>query len=420
MHKKIIFLFTLFLLSAQCFASGFSIYEQSSRATGMAGAFIAQTGDASSIFYNPAAISQLKGLHFTLGSTVIQTKFAFTGPENIDDKKYTPAKEGLFTPAHFYGSYAFNQKIVIGLGIYSPFGLSSTWGDDQHPWVGQQLATYTNLQTLFVNPVVAYQPLTWLSVAAGFQLVRADVQMDKSVYFLPRNVLGKSSLTGQAMSYGWNLGIQFRPIDRITLGLTYRSNVGLKFKDGKAVFTFPDTGDETINREISAYFPAQTKSSAKLTLPASIGAGINFRFTENLSFELDYLWTQWSVFDTLSVKFSDPVAGQTQAKYPRNYQNSYAWRFGLEYRVIPGLFVRTGYAYDYHAVPQAYVEPSLPEGNRHNYSLGAGYTWKNLTIDGAIYILLQDDRKVENSVFNFNGEYSGLANLYSLSLSYAL
>ncbi len=419
MRKKYFFLLTVLLFGTQVFASGFAIYEQGSRATGMAGATIAQSGDPSSVFYNPAGISDLQGIHFSLGSTIIQTKFAFTGPTNIDSKKYTPAKEGLFAPSHFYGTYSFNKNLFAGVGIYTPFGLSSTWGDKQNPWVGRQLTTYTNLQTLYINPVVAYR-FSNLSIAAGFQIVRAEVQMDKSVYFTPRIVFGESSLSAQTMSYGFNFGLQYRPIKRLTAGFTYRSNVQLDFSDGTATFDFPDTGDEIINQEIATYFPAQTKGSASLTLPAMIGLGLNFRFTENLSFEVDYQWTGWSSYDTLTVTFADPVAGSTESKTPRNYQDSYTWRFGMEYQAMPHFMIRAGYAHDQHAVPDAFVEPSLPESNRHNYTLGAGYTWKNLTIDAAVHILLQDDRKIENSAFNFNGEYAGLANLYSFSLSYAL
>jgi len=419
MLKRILFVFVAFLYSSLSWASGFSIYEQGGRATGMAGAVIAHSGDASMVFYNPAAITALKGTHIMLGSTVISTDFAFTGPANLDDKKYTKADKGFFPPTHFYATYTLNDWLSAGIGFYSLFGLSSKWGSDQQPWVGRQLATYTNLRTFFFNPTLAVK-LPWdLSAAAGLEIVRGDVQMDKDVFYTPRYVYGKSSLTGGSMGYGFNLALQYRPLEKLILGITYRSNVTLDFKDGTAEFIFPNTGDDIINQEIASLFPRSTAASASLKLPAMAGAGLAFWFTKNLSFEADYLWTGWSSYDKLTVEFAKPVAGETRSVSERHYEDSYSLRFGMEYLIDENMTLRAGYLWDRHAVPDAYVEPSLPEGNRHIYTIGLGYKWQNIRVDAAYQILLQDDREISNSVQNFDGKYSGLANLFGMTVGYA-
>jgi len=419
MLKRMLFVFVLFLYGSLALASGFSIYEQSNRATGMAGAVIAHGGDASMVFYNPAAITALNGTHILLGSTIITTDFAFTGPANLDDKKYTEADKGFFPPAHFYATHALNERFSIGAGFYSLFGLSSRWGSDSQPWLGRQLTTYTNLRTFFFNPVLAVQ-LPWgFSLAAGAEIVRGDVQMDKDVYYTPRNVFGKSSITGDAMGYGFNLALHYRPLDNLSFGVTYRSNVTLDFNDGTAEFTFPDTGDDIINQEIASVFPRTTAASASLKLPAMAGVGVAFWFTKNLSFEADYLWSGWSSYDKLVVEFDQAVAGETRNVSERRYEDTYSLRFGMEYRIDESWTLRSGYLYDRHAVPEAYVEPSLPEGDRHNYSIGLGYNWQNITVDAAYQILLQDDREITNSVQNFNGKYSGLANIFGMTIGYA-
>lgn len=418
MLKRILFVCVIFLYGSLAMASGFSIYEQSSRATGMAGAVIAHNGDASMVFYNPAAITALQGTHIMLGSTAIATDFAFTGPANLDDKKYIEADKGFFLPTHFYATYAINDRFSAGFGFYSLFGLSSRWGSDSQPWVGRQLSTYTNLRTLFFNPALAVK-LPWgFSAAAGVEVVRGDVQMDKDVYYTPRNMFGTSSLTGDAMGYGFNLALQYRPLKQISVGVTYRSNVTLDFNNGTAKFNFADSGDEIINQEISSLFPSRTAASSSLKLPAMAGAGVTFWFTDNLSFEADYLWTGWSSYDKLAVEFDQPVAGETQSISERRYEDSYSLRFGMEYLIDDSFTLRAGYLWDRHAVPDAYVEPSLPEGNRHNYTIGLGYKWHNIQLDGAYQILLQDDREINQSVQNFNGKYSGLANLYGLTIGY--
>ena len=227
-------------------------------------------------------------------------------------------------------------------------------------------------------------------------------------------------LEASATSYGYNFGVQLKPFRFIELGALYRSNVSLDFKDGDATFIFPNTGNDVINQEIAGFFPAKTKGSAKLTLPDLMGLGVAINFTENLSAEFDYVQLGWSSYDKLKINFQDTVAGKTVSESIKNYEDSFSLRFGLEYRIDPNLSIRAGYIWDRHTVHDEYVEPSLPEGNRHNYTLGIGYKWHNLQIDASYQALIQDDRHVENSVHDFNGKYTGLANLYGLTFGYAL
>lgn len=418
MTKKITLISLMIIFAHQTVrASGFSIYEQGARATAMAGAFIARADDPTAVFYNPAGIRTLQGWQISLGTTLIQTEFAFTGPQNIDSRKYTRARKGRFAPSHFYATYAVNSWLSAGFGFYSLFGLASDWGSPDNPWVGRQLATKTDLKTFYYNPMLA---VNWkgVSFGLGLDVVQSSVVMEKSVYFTPRSMFGESRLDGDATGLGFNLGIQARLFNKLRLGATYRSNVDLNFKDGQASFDFPASGNAVIDAEIAQYFPASTGGSARLKLPAMIGLGVAFDFTENLNFELDYLLTGWSSYDKLEVTFAEAVAGQKKSTSLRNYEDSHSIRFGMEYRARPYLALRAGYLYDRHAVPGAYVEPSLPEGDRHNYTLGFGLNMRSITLDGAWHILLQDDREVTNSIHNFNGQYTGLANLYSLSLGY--
>ncbi len=414
MFKKALLI--LFLPASFLFASGFSIYEQGSRATGMAGAFLARADDPSAVFYNPAGIAGLPGWQFQMGATAIQTQFSFTGPLSMDQYYYSAAKKGLFFPPHFYATYAFNEKLSFGLGMYSPFGLASTWKDK---WVGRLLATNTELRTIFINPVAAYKIWDNLSVAAGVSWVQASVVLEKDILFAPRYLFGHSKLEAKANGFAFNLGLHYRLWEKIEIGLMYRSTTQLDFSDGTAFFTFPTTQNAIVNQEVSTYFPAKTKATSKLTLPASYGLGVAYDMTENLSFEADYLAMGWHTYDQVKIDFAQPVAGQRTSVNPRNYKDTFSLRLGLEYRLDRHFTMRAGYAWDYHAVPSAYVEPTLPENDRHNYTVGLGYRDRHFSVDAAYHILLQDDREVKNTVNDFDGTYSGLANIFSVTLGYA-
>ena len=52
-------------------ASGFSIYEQSAKASGQAGAWIARADDAAANWYNPAALTRMDGMQIQFGINLI-------------------------------------------------------------------------------------------------------------------------------------------------------------------------------------------------------------------------------------------------------------------------------------------------------------------------------------------------------------
>lgn len=407
---------TIVFSSSLLFASGFSIYEQGAKATAMGGAFIAQANDITSVFYNPAGITSLEGFRLGLGTTIIAPAFAFQGPTNVDPNLYTEAEKNIFPPSTFYSTYQINDKLTAGFGFYTLFGLGSEWATD---WPGRQLATNSTVETFYLNPVIAYEVIDGLSVAAGFSAVIATVTLEYSVWFGPRSVFGETKLDANTTGYGLNLGLQYKPTEDLSLGVVYRDNVMLEFSDGEVTFDFPATGNPVADAEIAAFFP-NTGGSADLELPTLMGAGIAYQFTDKLIAEFDWMQLGWSSYDELVLKFDEPVAGRDESVAVRNYEDSYSLRFGLQYQVDDALALRLGYLRDNKAVPDDYVEPSLPEGDRNLYSIGFGYKINNLTIDGFYMLLTQDDRTISNSVEGFNGKYTGLGNLFGVSFEYGL
>ena len=65
-------------MSSRAQASGFQIDEQDTRAAGRAGAVIANPGNASAIYYNPAGIAVLSGVQMQLGAAVVAPTADFT------------------------------------------------------------------------------------------------------------------------------------------------------------------------------------------------------------------------------------------------------------------------------------------------------------------------------------------------------
>jgi long-chain fatty acid transport protein len=425
MLKKFTMLVSTIVFSASMvFGSGFSIYEQGAKATSMGGAFIAQANDVSGVFYNPAGITALDGFQLGLGTTIITTAFDFTGPVGIDPNLYTKAEEGLFPPTHLYATYKLNDQLSLGFGFFTMYGLGSEWPAD---WVGRELATTSEVQTFTLNPVVAYKLMDNLSVAVGLQYIIGNVVLEKSAaYIAGINDYVESKLDASGSGVGFNIGVQYKATDDLSIGVVYRSNVTLAFDGGDATFDFNSTTPAN-DAFVRGLFP-NTKGSSELTLPTEIGVGVAYNFTKDLTAEFDWMQLGWSSYDELVVKFDDPIGPDqiTETVAEKNYEDSYSLRFGLEYR-MDKLALRLGYLRDNRAVPDEFVEPTLPEGDRNLYSIGAGYTMGDITIDAFYMLLTQDDRKITtskvpitaNSPSTFNGEYKGLSNLFGLTLGYS-
>ncbi len=258
MLKKLSMIAIVILFSvSMVFASGFSIYEQGAKATAMGGAFIAQANDVTGVFYNPAGITSLDGLQLGLGTTIIMPSFAFEGPVPLSNAK-TEADEGIFTPVSFYATYKINDDISAGFGFYTLYGLASEWPSG---WAGRELATTSEIQTFFLNPVVAYNLTEGLSVAVGVSVAFGNVSLERSVAMLPFPLFAESRLEGSATGYGFNIGAQYQVNKELSIGAVYRGNMLMEFDNGDVTFDIPLTGDPALDALFAFGLPNTTGSA---------------------------------------------------------------------------------------------------------------------------------------------------------------
>jgi long-chain fatty acid transport protein len=89
-----------------------------------------------------------------------------------------------------------------------------------------------------------------------------------------------------------------------------------------------------------------------------------------VSFEADYQWTRWSVFDTLPVNF----AVAPSRAVVESYQNTHGIRIGGTVALSDKVTFRGGWDHHGGAAPQQTVTPLLPEGQRNEFTGGLG--WK--------------------------------------------
>jgi long-chain fatty acid transport protein len=417
MQKKLMLgIFVLLMSTSLVLASGFSIYEHGAKSMALAGAFTAQANDASAVFYNPAGITQLSGWNFMAGGTYIMPTSSFTGPTPLTT--VSELEEWNFLVPHFYATYAITEDLSAGFGFFVPFGLGTNWGND---WVGKQLATKSEVQTMFFNPVIAYQVTEGLSLAAGVEYVLGNIALNRVAVLPPQlgSLEGDVELSGDAKgAFGFNFGALYQATDNLSLGLAWRSNVDLDI-DGTATFAFPVTGNPQLDGTIAALFP-ETDGTATISLPTFLNLGIAYKPLENLTVELDWFQIGWSSYDKLAVDFEPETQGVTDIEVTKDWKDVSSIRLGTEYRWNEKLALRLGVLRDFDPMPDETVDPSLPGGDRWLFCLGGGYSFGSLTVDLGYNLLMQDDRTIETSDSGFNGTYESSGHLLTMTLGYAI
>ncbi len=416
--KKVLPIFLLItLFSASIFAGGFQLNEHGARAMAMGGAFTGLANDPSAIFFNPAGITQLKGTQFYLGSTLIAPLGAYKVPG--ETKLEYEQKTNVFTPINLYVTQEITDKLYAGIGVNNPYGLGTTWPST---WVGKYLALDTQLKSFFITPVVAYQLLDNLSLSVGGTFAWSDVKIQRKS---PSPVGGDFNLTleGDGTAFGFAAGIFYKPLPKLSVGLSYRSEVSFDLKgtatSEPATFKHPQLGDLP--------FP-NGNITAPLTTPQNATFGIAYKAADNVVVTADFQYVGWSSYDKLEVTFENydldlnPLNGkQNVSSVERNYENTFIVRAGFEYDVNSAFKLRGGIFYDRNPVKTEYVEPTLPDADRVGLNIGYGAKLtENLRLDISYLLLLFSDRKVSNSKFGLNGTYSNTAHLFGVNLAYSL
>jgi long-chain fatty acid transport protein len=391
--------------------AGFALMNQGTAGMAQGNAFVAEADDASAIFYNPAGLSQLKRPQFYQGSFFTYPDREFHGTD-----QFSQTVHRVYPTITAYFAYPVNDRVALGLGFFSPFGLGSSWPSD---WVGRYLFTYSTLKTYNVNPVASVKLLDNLSLAAGLDVLWSAVRMKKKLP-MPFNLPdGESNLGGDGNGVGYNLGVLYEPIGGLKLGVAYRSEIFVKHK-GDLATTLPSP----------LVSPSNIGGSANITYPPTVTMGINYSRLKPFTFEFDATWTGWSTYDELKVTLDKPIPGGSTNTLvtPKNWHDAWAFRFGANYEVKQGMKVRAGYIYDLTPVPSGSFEPQLPDANRHVFSVGGDLKIKRFTLGVAYNYVLIEGRSKSNTIatngvgppaaFQANGPYRSDVHILGLNWSF--
>jgi long-chain fatty acid transport protein len=335
-----------------CRASGFLIYDLSGDAVGRGSAVSASVSEPAAVWFNPAALAFMGGASVSVGGVLVTAGSSFAPAAGGTS---TESDRGTFFLPTLFAAAAPTSRVAVGVGVYTAFGIGVRWPDD---WVGRESAIAASLETLAFNPTAAFKLDPRLSLAAGFDAVRAAVDFTNG---LPALVGGDVRLGGGTWGYGFNVAALYRPLpERLHVALTYRSRVRLAFA-GRADFS-------PTNPDFLPALPDQP-GSATITLPDIVTLGVMLRPRADLTLELDVDDVRWSSYQRVDITFASAPARVIEP----DGHDSFTVRAGADLRRGPrGLHLRGGLVYDQSAVPSEGLGPGLPDANRLDAAAGVG------------------------------------------------
>ena len=443
-HRSRLTFTALTLIAASAFApqaqaSGFQLREQSPLSQGNAFAGVsAGGGDISSLFFNPAVMTQYDGVQFSFGGTYVglsakyengtSTRTATLLGLGFQSAPVTNANLNTISgsPSHpnaaisavlpeFNIMYSVNKDLKIGLSLNVPFGLTTEYDSN---WIGRYHALKSDLKTIDIAPSLAYRVNEQFSFGVAFVARKADAELTNAVDYgtaLALKVgpaLAAAGLSTVSPGPGQN-----SPVAAIAMGApnatfgtpgyatpgAWDGQAGLKGSGWgygwKAGVIFQPNQDLRIGLAYSAAMTMTLKGDASFSYPAAMpptdlaaltGAGLRngqgqadlaLPATASLGFDWKASPTfalQGEVARTTWSRFKELRVkfdtGLADSVTDEGWNDTTFVSLGGTWKLNQDWVFRAGLGFDKSAVDDAHRTPRIPDNDRKWVSFGASYT----------------------------------------------
>jgi long-chain fatty acid transport protein len=388
----------LFCLVTNGFSHGILIGEQDAEAVARGNAFTATADNPSAIYYNPAGITQLESQQLRLGAYALTYQTDYLSLAGAASKS-TRAYEAL--PQLYYTYSLSKLPVSFGIGVYSPFGLSMKWPENSG---FRSAALDGSVQYFTVQPVIAFrlrpskagiaqendgnakgvrkvahttfEPDLSLAIGPTLNYARTDLKQGLS------QIAGNDyfRFKGDAFAPGFTVGLRWQPLEQHAFGVTYRSATKM------------DYSGHTDTVSLASGLSLRQDAKAEFEFPQSVTLGWSWRPTPEWNVEFNANWTDWSSFDTVSIR-------QTSSTVPLtlNWRSSWYFAWGVTRKFEGGWRASAGYIYSQNSVPDGNFTPLVPDTDRHAGSIGIGRDMGKWSWDVAYQLTRGTERTVNGS-----------------------
>ncbi|HEY1171850.1 MAG TPA: outer membrane protein transport protein [Verrucomicrobiae bacterium] len=373
-------------------AIGFRIVNQDAAAIARGNAFTATADTPAAMYYNPAGITQIEGTQAQLGFYITSVNSTYHSPAG---GKAHSLFEVQPVPQMYLVHSPKESDLSFGLGTYAPYGLGIEWPEDSG---FRTLALEGRLMYTTVNPVVAWQALPSLSIAAGPTLNYGRVELRQGI-FLP-TAGDEFKFKGTDFAYGYTVSARWQPTEKLAFGINYKSKSEMTFR-GHSV-AMPYTAEET--------------TRATIPFPQYIMGGVSYRPTPDWNFEFNVDWTDWDSLNTVTFEKS---SGNTPFAF--NWQSSFLYEFGITRKLKDGYFASIGYFYSGNSTSAVNFNPLTPDTNLHVGSLGIGRQLEKWSWAVSYQIITGPKRTITGSTPSIGGQSAdGTYKFFNHSLNIAV
>jgi long-chain fatty acid transport protein len=357
---------------------------QGAAAIAQGNAFAAQADDPTAVFYNPAGMTQLRGVQHTIGVQLVNVNTQFTSPTGISTSNEQPFPIGLPPPGQLFvtanlkdlGVHALGD-LSVGLGVQNLFGFAAKYPQNG-PFASA--VTYAQLPLLDIKPTVAYKVTDRLSIGLG-----ADI-------FTFASFLGEGQLEQQSTSPGGGGIPAGTSLELNGKGTTAGLNASVLYSLWQTdagtprlnlAFIWRSQAVLPVNGELRANGALVATTTSSIRLPEIYTWGVAFwpiRTPERAwKVEVNVDYARWQSIPNFDVHLSN---GSTLAN-PQQWSNTVSVGTGTEYKWLElpshpdwNLAVRTGYMHSPSAIPDVNFNPAAPDSEVHIVSAGVGLLCK--------------------------------------------
>ncbi len=410
------------------------------RSSALGGAVTARSVGFDAFYTNPAGAAGFERPFVGGALKLLDTRgLRLEDSEGNHDPRGTMRESDIALVPAAAGYYPLREGLVFGLGFGAPFALAGSL--EEKSGIHRFNMTEIGLIVTELVPTISYRAAPWLSLGVGLDIVAFKHLRTSSMlgddYLAPLGVPADADTepdgrirldTGKEAwlpvppfddfapafdEFGYTLGIELRPTDRLSFGVTYKSEIATTF-----------TGRVRTN-------PGGTRLrddfEVDLDMPRHVQGGVAYELLpDELILSADLQWTDWSSAEGIgseaTIAFEDgTILGLRGLKVNWNGNDTLAFRFGAEYRYDSRLSLLAGYVYDPSIFDDDSVDILTYSSDRHLFSLGFSYDatdpadGRGLRIDVGGQFVYYVPRTIEAGE---NGNLGGLSSLELDSANY--
>jgi len=423
--NKVALAVTALLAASQVHAAGFQVSEHSASGLGRAFAGEAAIGDdAASLARNPALMA-------TFDKAQLSIVGSYVDPDiNVESSAYGNAEDiapAQVVPAMYY-IQPINDKVAVGLAIYSNYGTGTEYPDD---YAAGAVAGTTSIATVNFNPNISYRVNEQLSLGAGVSFVYATAELKRNAGDLAPLLSGGAltdptmniaDMEGDGYGFGWNVGALYEINKNNRLGISYKSKVKTEL-EGEYTGIASSTGASLtplLNQQ-------KVDGTLDINLPSILEVSGYHKLTNKFAVSYSWQYSTWSDFGDIVAEGAGctnvAVTGATPGvclEKKEDYSDSSRYSVGGEYYLSETITLRAGYAFDEQA---GKATLSIPDTDRKWYT--AGMTYKAtpaLSFDFAAALVAGEEIEFEEELTTgMSGTFksSGDAYIYSAQMNYS-